>query len=110
MPFAYKILGQISPNDSSYTALYTAPAATSSIVSTITVCNQRYDATRYRIAILPSGTSTPTSTHFIAYDAEINPFETQYITIGATLGAGDKIVVFSFGTPLSFAAFGTEVS
>jgi len=109
MATTYKILGQISPSDSSYTTIYTAPASTSAVVSTIAVCNQRLDATRYRLAILPSGTTTPTAMHFIAYDAAISAYESHYITIGITLGTGDSLIAYSNGTPLSFSAFGSEV-
>ena len=36
----YKVLGQSIPSATTATTLYTVPAATQAVVSTITVCNQ----------------------------------------------------------------------
>ena len=40
MAFAYKILGQIKPNANTLTNVYVTPAATSTVINTITICNQ----------------------------------------------------------------------
>ncbi len=43
----YKVLGQSNPSATTATSLYTVPAATQAIVSTITVCNQAASAARF---------------------------------------------------------------
>ena len=43
----YKVLGQSNPSATTATTLYTVPAATQTIVSTITVCNQAASAGTY---------------------------------------------------------------
>ena len=40
MATTYKVLGQSNPAATTATTLYTVPAATSAIASTITICNQ----------------------------------------------------------------------
>ncbi len=52
MPTTYKVLGQVNPSATTATTLYTVPSATSTVVSTITICNQASSAATYRIAVL----------------------------------------------------------
>jgi len=40
MPINYKVLGQSNPAATTATTLYTVPAGTQAVVSTIAVCNQ----------------------------------------------------------------------
>jgi hypothetical protein len=40
MATTYKVLGQLNPAATTPTTLYTVPASTSTVVSTITICNQ----------------------------------------------------------------------
>lgn len=51
MPTAYKVLGQSAPAATTNTDAYTVPAATQTVVSTITVCNRAATGGTYRIAV-----------------------------------------------------------
>ena len=55
MATIYKVLGTSNPSATTATTLYTVPATTSTIVSTINVCNQAAAAGSFRIAIRPAG-------------------------------------------------------
>ena len=66
MATVYKVLGQSNPAATTATTLYTVPAATSTVVSTIVVANLGVSGT-YRIAIRPAGAALASS-HYIAYD------------------------------------------
>jgi hypothetical protein len=55
MATTYKVLGQSNPSATTATSLYTVPAATQTIVSTVTVCNQSSTAGSYRIAVRVAG-------------------------------------------------------
>lgn len=109
MPTTYKVLGQVNPSATTATTLYTVPSATSSVVSTITVCNQAGANGSYRIAIRPSGASLAAQ-HYMAYDVAISANDTTTITLGITLAATDVITVYASSTSMSFSAFGSELS
>jgi hypothetical protein len=53
----FKILGQSSPNAVTNATLYTVPASTQSVISTINICNTTASATTCRVAAVPSGQS-----------------------------------------------------
>lgn len=109
MPTIYKVLGQSNPAATTATTLYTVPAATNTIVSTISVCNQAATAGTYRIAIRPAG-ATLAAQHYIAFDSTVTANNTTMITIGVSLAATDVITVYASSANMSFSAFGTEIS
>jgi glucose-6-phosphate dehydrogenase assembly protein OpcA len=109
MATTYKVLGQVNPSATTATTLYTVPASTQTVVSTISVCNSSGGEVTFRIAIRPAGEAIATK-HYIAYDAKVAGNDTTFITVGATLGATDVITVYSSTTNLSFSAFGSEIA
>ena len=109
MAYSYKVLGQAIPAFNSNVDLYTVPAGTSAIISTVNVCNQSLSNVTFRIAIRPAGV-TGTSKHFIVYDSPIPAQDTIALSLGMTLGNTDVITAYSFQGNVSFAAFGTEIT
>jgi glucose-6-phosphate dehydrogenase assembly protein OpcA len=109
MPTTYKVLGQSNPAATTATTLYTVPAATATVVSTISVCNQAAAAATFRIAIRVAG-SALSAEEYIAYDTTVNSNDTTMITIGATLAATDVITVYASSANISFNAFGSEIA
>jgi len=105
----YKVLGQSIPSAATATTLYTVPAATQSVVSTITDCNQAATAATYRIAIRVAGAALATS-QYIAYDVSLPANASDTLTLGITVGATDVITVYSSSATMSFSAFGSEIS
>ena len=91
------------------TNLYTVPSATSTVVSTITVCNQASTTASFRVAVRPAGATIATQ-HYIAYDTPIAANDTIALTLGITLATTDIITVYASASTLSFAAFGSELS
>lgn len=89
--------------------LYTVPAATSAVISTITVANRSAIAKTYRIAVRPAG-ATLANSHYIAYDVAIAANDTTALTLGITLAATDVVTVYASTTDLSFGIFGSEIS
>jgi hypothetical protein len=87
--------------------LYTTPAGSSAVVSTLTVSNLSQSATTYRYAVIPSG-ETIAKKHWIVFDAPIGANSTDTFTIGKTLAAGDKIIVTADTNNVAFTAFGNE--
>jgi glucose-6-phosphate dehydrogenase assembly protein OpcA len=105
----YKVLGQVIPSAATATTLYTVPASTQAVVSTITVCNQAATAATYRIAIRVAGAALATS-QYIAYDVSLPANASDTLTLGITVGAADVITIYSSSATMSFSAFGSEIS
>lgn len=104
-----KVLGQVAAGPATLTDLYTAPAGTQVVVSSIIVCNRGNSDTTFRVAVSPGGASIENK-HYLYYDTRIPGNETLAAQIGVTLGAGDKLRVYAGNEHLSFTAFGIEVT
>ena len=109
MATVYKVLGQSNPSATTNTTLYTVPASTSAVVSTITICNQASSAATYRIAVRPAGASAAAQ-HWIVYGATVAASDTTALTLGLTLATTDVVTVYASTATLSFSAFGSEIS
>lgn len=109
MATTYKVLGQSNPSATTATTLYTVPASTEAVVSTIVVANQAASAGSYRLAIRPDGESLAAK-HYLAYDVAIAANSTHTYTIGTTLNAADVITVYASSASQSFNAFGSEIA
>jgi hypothetical protein len=109
MPTIYKILGQSNPALTSSTDLYTVPAATSAVCSTLNIANLAVSSSTFRIAVIPSGSSLQAK-NYLAYDTVVPANDSIGLTIGVTLGQYDKIQVYSSTISQSFNLFGTEIS
>lgn len=108
MPTTYKVLGQSAPSATTNTDIYTAPASSQAIVSTISVTNRAATEASFRIAIRPNGASI-SNQHYIAYDAKVPGNDSLFITVGVTVDADDVITVYASNASLSFSAFGSEI-
>jgi glucose-6-phosphate dehydrogenase assembly protein OpcA len=108
MATTYKVLGQSNPSATTATTLYTVPASTSTVVSTITVCNQAASAATFRIAVRPAG-ATLASQHYIAYGSTVAANDTTALTLGITLATTDVVTVYASSATVSFTAFGSEI-
>ena len=109
MATTYKVLGQINPTANTLTTIYTVPAATQTVVSTVTVCNQSNVAATFRLAVQPANAAIA-SKHYINYDTSLPGNDTIALTIGMTLGNTDVISANASSSTISFSAFGSEIS
>jgi hypothetical protein len=105
----YKVLGQSNPAATTATSLYTVPAATQTIISTVVVTNQAATAGTYRIAVRVAGAALAAS-QYIAYDVSLPANASDTLTLGLTLGATDVVTVYASSATFSFSAFGSELS
>lgn len=110
MPTNYKVLGQSAPANTSNADLYTVPAATQAVVSTISITNDTATAATARVFIRVAGAAAGL-TNAIVYDTNFAANSTTALTFGITLAATDVISVQT-GTAnaLTFMAFGSEIS
>lgn len=108
MPTTYKVLGQVNPAANTATTLYTVPAGNSSVVSTLTICNQVANAAVFRVAVRPAG-ETLSNKHYLNYDTQVPGFDQLSLTIGITLATTDVVTVYANTANVSFNLFGTEL-
>jgi hypothetical protein len=110
MATTYKVLGQSAPTAATATSLYTVPAATSTVVSSINVVNTNGStADIIRIAIRPAG-ATLSNQHYVVYGLSLSAGSTFTYTSGVTLATTDVITVYSTNGTSSFSAFGSEIA
>ena len=109
MATTYKVLGQSNPSATTATTLYTCPAATQTIISTISICNQAATSATYRIAVRPNG-ATLAPEHYVVYDATIQANTTAAYTLGLTIDASDVVTIYASASTMSFNAFGSEIA
>ena len=109
MATTYKVLGQSNPSATTATTLYTCPASTQTVISTITICNQAGTSGTYRIAVRPNG-ATLSAEHYVVYDATIQANTTAAYTLGITIDASDVLTIYASSANISFNAFGSEIA
>ena len=109
MTTSYKVLGQSNPAATTATTLYTVPSVTSTVVSTLTVCNQATTSATFRIAVRPAG-ATLANQHYIAYGTSINPNDMLTLTLGITLATTDVVTIYASTATMSFSLFGSEIT
>lgn len=110
MATTYKILGQVRPAVTTVTDLYTVPASTEAVISTITASNVDGAASNISIYVVPDAGSA-SEANALVFEAELGANTVQAFTIGITLAAGDKIAVQSAtASAVTYQAFGSELS
>lgn len=109
MATAIKVLGQSNPLAASLTTLYTVPAVTSTVCSSIVICNRSATATSFRVAVRPLG-AVISNEHYIYYDVTLAGNDTFIATIGITLATTDVVSVYATLATLSFTLFGQETT
>jgi len=105
----YKVLGQQAPALDTDTSLYTCPAATEAVISSLVVANRGVASGTYRIAVRPNG-ATISAEHYIAFNVTLAPSSFVSLTLGLTIDATDVITVRASTADFSFAAFGSEIA
>lgn len=109
MATTYKILGQVAPSATTESDLYTVPAATETVLSSLVVANRGTSSGTFRVSVSVNGAAT-TNKDYLIYDANLTPNTTQAFTLGITMDATDKVRVYASSGDFSFNAFGSELA
>lgn len=109
MATTYKVLAQSNPAATTATNLYTVPASTSTVVSTLTVANLGGASATYRISVRPAAEGQANK-HYIAYDVTVGANDTTTLTLGMTLATTDVVTVYASTANLAFNLFGSEIA
>jgi hypothetical protein len=110
MATSYKTLGQLDLTTTSLTDLYTVPASTETVVSTVIIANRTASATTFRLAIRVDGDAI-SNQHYIAFDVPVAANDSTTLTLGITLAATDVVTVSAADEDaLSINIFGAELT
>ena len=110
MATSYKVLGQAALTPTTNTDVYTVPADTEAVVSTIVVANLDVANASFRLAVRPLGAAIANQ-HYIAYDIILPASDSTTLTLGVTMSATDVITAYSSaGSSVSINIFGSEIT
>lgn len=108
MATTYKVLGQSAPAATTPSDLYTVPAATSAVCSTLVIANRGVSGT-VRVSIRPAG-ATQANEHYILYDTDVSANNSLFLTLGISLATTDVVTVYASTANFSFNLFGSELT
>lgn len=115
MPTTYKQLNAVAGNGTIATAAnlvthFSATASTSTIISSIVICNASSSAATYTIAI-NTASATYAAGRYVVYQATIAANDTVALTLGLVLDPTNRYLnVSSSSTSVNFSAYGAENS
>lgn len=109
MATEFKVLGQAAPAATTATNIYTVPASTDAVISTIVVANRSATEATFRISVRPDGESQANK-HYLAYDVAIPGNDSTTLTLGITMDDSDVLTVYGSSANLSWNVFGTEIT
>ena len=108
----YKILGQIQTTANVLTTIYTVPASTNTVVTTITICNQSANTVSVNVAANVSGSAVSTK-NFIVSGYSLGAAETLVLEPRISLNVGSILSANVTGanavSNVSINAFGVEI-
>lgn len=109
MAEVYKVLAQSNPSATTLTDIYTVPASTETVCSTLVVCNRTGSNVTVRVSVAIGGASDSLE-QYLLYDLTILKNTAEFYTLGLTLAATDVVRVYVSAVGVSFNLFGTEVT
>ena len=110
MATAYKYAQvQGTASTGTYATLYTTPASTEAVISSLVICNQSSSAITVRVG-LDTAAGTPGADECLVYDASVAGNDTVALTLGITMDASKYLRVSSSANTISFSAFLSEIS
>jgi len=110
MTTSYKVLGQSAPANTSNADLYTVPASTEAVISTLSITNLTGTEATFSVYLRVDG-ATAASANTLLKDVPLAANSLFSATQGITLGAADVITVSTAtADALSFQVFGSEIS
>lgn len=94
---------------STYATLYTTPASTQAVISSIVICNTASSSATYRIG-MDATEGTPGASEWLVYGATIAANDTVVLTLGVTMAASKYLRVSSSADTVTFSAFLSEIT
>ena len=114
MGISYHVLGQACPAGTSLTTLYTVPANTQTVVSTIVINDVGNAGGSAAVSVAVNGAADSNAQYLygsMTTGLIITPGNSFSATLGGTLNAGDVVRGrSSAGNEFTFQLFGSEIS
>lgn len=111
MATTYKVLAQWAPSGTSFANMYTVPANTSAVISTIHIANVTASDTTVTVRILQPGGYISVDETALFKNLTIPAGSFYAFTEGITLQAGVVLnVSTSIASSVAFHVFGSEIS
>jgi hypothetical protein len=104
-----KVLGQANPSATTLTDVYTVPASTVAVLSTVVVCNRGGAGIAFRVSVAVAGASD-SNEQYLYYDEALAANTTVEKKLGVTLGAADVVRVYVDTATMSVNVFGVEIT
>lgn len=108
MPTVRKILGQSKPAATTDATLYTVPALTDTVISSIVVAESNGVAATFRVCVDSAGGTTTVVGKALAWNVAIPANGIVTLVLGITLAAAATVVVQASTANCTFTAFGQE--
>lgn len=104
-----KMLGQVAPNATTETTLYTVPAGKTARAGLLMACNRGAAAATFRVSISVGGGATANK-DYIYYDLTIAAYDSFLLDslLGLNLSATDVVRVYASTADMSFNLSGEE--
>lgn len=109
MALAYKTLGQSNPAATTATTLYTVPASTSAVASTLVIATLTAAPATFRVSVRVAG-AVAANKQYLCYDVPIAGNSVITLTLGITLATTDVVTVYGSTANLAFNLFGSEIT
>lgn len=103
-----KTLGRQNPAANTDATLYTVPASTDTVVSSIVVTETGGATATFRICTDAGGSTASAAARAVAWDVTLAANGVQVFALGLTLAAASTIVVKASTANVVFSAFGQE--
>lgn len=107
MAQTYKTLGQSNPAATTPTDVYTVPASTTAVISSVVVCNRSAVQQTFRLSVRVAGAGADNK-QYLAYDMPVPANDSIFMQLGITLGAADVLTAYASAQQLAFNVFGVE--
>ena len=109
MTDTFKTLAQTYPAARTLTTSYTVPGATSTVISSLTACNQGSSTAKIRVSVAVAAAADEAK-QYVWYNVEVLPGDTFTAVVGISLATTDVVRVYSDMGTVSFNLFGVEVT
>jgi len=107
MAQTYKVLAQADPAATTATTVYTVPAATTAVISSVVIANRSGSAQTFRLYVRVAA-AVLADTQYLAYDMNLPANDTIFLQLGLTLAATDLLCAYVSAQQVSINVFGVE--
>lgn len=104
-----KVLGQAALAATTLTAVYTVPALTQAVVSSVTVCNRGATNATFRVSVSVAGAADDPK-QYLYYDVALPANDSFVLTLGIALGAADIVKAYASTANVTVNVFGVEIA